>query len=132
MKKVLHMKKRVNMVLRWLIIGAFALFSVLIVVGLIFEIFETPMSMHWQRLKDFLTVVGGITVLCLAYMGIRNLLLRLGLIKEKPYWLQRLEEDINEFRSLGPKQQWKEWLWFLVGFGVIFLLAMLLVWLGFL
>jgi hypothetical protein len=99
---------------------------------LIFEIFEKPISSHIQTLKQFLTVVGGITVLCLAYLGIRNLLLRLGLIKEKPYWLQRLEKDIIELRSLEPKQQWKEWLWFLVGFGVMFMLAMLLVWLGFL
>ena len=79
------MKKWVDIVLRWLIIGAFALFIVLIVAGfLIFEIFEKPMSSHIQSLKDFLMVVGGITVLCLAYMGIRKLLRTLGLIKEKP------------------------------------------------
>jgi len=126
------MKKWVDMVLRWLIIGAFALFSVLIVVGLIFEIFETPMSMHLQRLKDFLTVVGGITVLSLAYMGVKSLLLRVGLIKEKPYWLQRLEEGVNELRFLDFKQRRKDWVWFLLGFGVMILLAILLVWLGFL
>jgi len=126
------MKKWIDIILRWLIIGTFALFCLFIVVMLIFEIFEKPISSHIQTLKQFLTVVGGITVLCLAYLGIRNLLLRLGLIKEKPYWLQRLEKDIIELRSLEPKQQWKEWLWFLVGFGVMFMLAMLLVWLGFL
>ncbi len=82
-EKVLQMKRWIDIILRWLIIGTFALFCLFIAVGLVFEIFEKPISSHIQTLKQFLTVVGGITVLCLAYMGIRSLLLRLGLIKER-------------------------------------------------
>ena len=125
------MKKWVDMVLRWLIIGAFALFIVFIVAGfLIFEIFEKPMSSHIQSLKHFLIAVGGITVLILAYTGVRRLLLSVGLIKEKPYWLQRLEEDIDKFWFLAdPKRQRKDWVWFLLGFGAMTLLVAILVWL---
>jgi hypothetical protein len=132
MKKVLQIKKWVDIVLRWLIIGAFALFIVLIVAGLlIFEIFEKPMSSHIQSLKNFLMVVGGITVLCLAYTGVRRLLLSVGLIKEKPLWLKRLEEDVYRSMFLAdPKRQRKDWVWFLLIFGGMFLLSAILAWLS--
>jgi hypothetical protein len=132
MKTVLQMKKWVDIVLRWLIMVAFALFIVLVVAGfLIFEIFEKPMSSHIQSLKDFLIVVGGITVLILAYTGVRRLLLSIGLIKEKSYWLRRLEEDVDKHWFLAdPKRQRKDWVWFLLGFGAITLLVAILVWLS--
>jgi hypothetical protein len=117
MKKVPQIKKWVDIVLRLLIVGAFVLFIVLIMAGvLIFEIFDKPMSSLKQSLREFLTVVGAITVVCLAYIGVRRLLESIGVITKKPpYWLPAWEED---------------WVTILLPFGAVILLVALLAWIA--
>ena len=122
MKKDLQIKKPVDIVLRWLIIGVVVLFLVLIVAGLIWEIFEIPMSSHKQSLRKFLMVVGAITVVCLGYRGVWTLLERVGVIKKKPYWLPEWEDYF--FRD--HRANWGT----LLGIGAVVLLVVILVWLA--